>query len=251
MLDLSGSAKLSQTINLPEESPSEDNNTGGYIRFDMHVHSQYSSDSITPVRSIVRSRERYGVLPLVCDHNTIAGSLKVYHEIHVNDPDLPRILAEEILTSDGEIIGVFLQEEIPAFLDSDETIDHIYDQGALAIVPHPFCSYRTSVIRHDVLDQIIHRVDIIEGYNGRAVDIRDNDLACRYAISSQLPISAGSDAHIPEELGRTYVTMKPFSSPEELVREIRHAAVHYRRALPPPHSPKRILPRSPERKAII
>ncbi len=216
----------------------------------MHVHSQYSSDSITPGGSIARSWEQYGVLPLVCDHNTIEGSVKVYNEICYQDPDIPAIYAEEILTSDGEIIGLFLQQEIPAFLSAEETLDCICDQGAVTVIPHPFCSYRTSVIRLDILDQIIHRVDIIEGYNGRAVDLSDNDLACRYAIACKLPISAGSDAHTPEELGRTYVTMKPFSSPEELVRQIRHAAVHYRRALLPPHIMDRIISGGQRRELI-
>ena len=208
----------------------------------MHVHSQYSSDSLTPVRNIVMSWKRFGILPLICDHNTIRGSVNVYKEICSQDLGIPAIYAEEILTSEGEIIGAFLQEEIPAFLSADETLDSIRDQGALSIVPHPFCSFRTSVIRPDVLDRIIDRVDIIEGFNGRAVNLRDNDRARSYAVRCHVPVSAGSDAHSPEELGRTYVTIQPFSSPEELVREIRHAAIHYRRALPPPHSMNRILP---------
>jgi predicted metal-dependent phosphoesterase TrpH len=168
--------------------------------------------------------------------------VKVYKEICTNDPGVPVILAEEILTSEGEIIGLFLQKEIPAFMSADETLDCIRDQGALSIVPHPFCSFRSSVIRPDVLDRIIDRVDIIEGFNGRAVHLRDNDRARSYAARCHLPISAGSDAHSPEELGKTYVTLTPFSSPEELVREIRHAAIHYHRAPPPPHPMNRILP---------
>ncbi len=210
--------------------------------FDMHVHSHYSSDSVTPVRSIVRNWQRSGILPLVCDHNTIMGSVKVCNEIWSKEQSIPIIFAEEILTSDGEIIGMFLEREIPPFLSADETLDCIHDQGALAIVPHPFCSFRSSVIRPDVLDRIVHRVDIIEGFNGRAVDLRDNDRARHYAARYKLPVSAGSDAHNPEELGKTYVSVKPFSTPKELLLEMQHAAVHYRRALPLPHSMNHIPP---------
>jgi len=230
------------TIDLSGEHSLQRNNRGDAIRFDMHIHSLYSSDAITPVQTIIRSWERSGILPLVCDHNTTAGSLKVYKEICAQDPDVPVILAEEILTSEGEIIGLFLQEEIPPFLSAEETLDAIRDQGALAIVPHPFCSFRSSVIRPDILESIANRVDIIEGFNGRAVNLCDNDRARRYAIRHKLPISAGSDAHRPEELGRTYVSLRPFSSPKELLIEIRQAVVHYRRALPPPHSMNRIVP---------
>jgi predicted metal-dependent phosphoesterase TrpH len=212
------------------------------VRFDMHVHSRYSSDSITPIRSIVESWERFGVLPLVCDHNTITGSVKVYREICVKDPSVPMILAEEILTSDGEIIGAFLNEEIPPYLSAEETLDSIRDQGAVAIVPHPFCSFRSSVIRAAVLDRIVHRVDIIEGFNGMAVCERDNYTARRYAVLHNKPVSAGSDAHTPEQLGLTYVALQAFSSPAELIRALRTAEIHFRRAFPTTHPLNRYFP---------
>ena len=212
------------------------------LKFDMHVHSQYSSDSQTPIRSIVQSWERFGVLPLVCDHNTITGSVKVYKEICSKDPGVPMILAEEILTSDGEIIGAFLQEEIRPYLSAEETLDSIQDQGAVAIVPHPFCSFRSSVIRAAVLDRIVHRVDIIEGFNGMAVCEQDNYYARRYAVLHDKPVSAGSDAHTPEQLGLTYVAMQVFSSPSEMIRALRTAEIHFQRAFPTTHPMNRILP---------
>jgi|WetSurMetagenome_2_1015567.scaffolds.fasta_scaffold36546_3 predicted metal-dependent phosphoesterase TrpH len=211
------------------------------LLFDMHVHSWYSSDSIIPVMSHVRLWERHRILPLVCDHNTIAGSVSVYRQIHAMNPEIPVIRAEEIMTADGEIIGAFLTEEIPPFMSAEATLDAIHEQGALAIVPHPFCSLRSSAIRSDVLDRIVHRVDIIEGFNGRIVDERDNDGARRYAARHGIPVSAGSDAHTLVELGRTYMVLEPFSSPEELIRGVRSAAIHYRRTPPAIHAVTRIL----------
>ena len=206
-----------------------------YTLIDLHLHSHYSSDSSIPIKAIVQSWQRTGILPLVCDHNTIAGSARVYDEIHRLDPDIPEILAEEILTSDGEIIGLFLQEEIPAGLRAEETLDAIRDQGALSIVPHPFCSFRSSVIRPDVLDRVIPRIDVIEGFNGRAVCEGDNLLARRYATVQKKPVSAGSDAHTPQELGTTFVEMQPFSTPKEFIRSIRAPHIHYRRLQAFPH----------------
>jgi len=196
---------------------------------DMHVHSCHSTDASIPIEAIVRCWNLSKVIPLVCDHNSIAGSVKVYQEIRGTDPDVPEILAEEILTSEGEIIGMFLQEEIPAFLTAEETLDRIREQGAISIVPHPFCSFRSSVMRPDVLDRVIDRIDIVEGFNGRAADERDNTYARRYAVLHKKPISAGSDAHTPEELGRTYTEMEPFDSPQGLLRSIRTAEIHYQK----------------------
>jgi predicted metal-dependent phosphoesterase TrpH len=218
----------------PQGLPGDDRE--GMLLFDMHVHSWYSSDCIIPVGCHVRLYERRHILPLVCDHNSLAGSAHVYRQIRAINPEIPEILAEEIMTADGEIIGAFLQEEIPPFMSAEATLDAIHDQGALAIVPHPFCSFRSGAIRADALDRMIGRVDILEGFNGRMTDERDNDCARRYAARHGIPLSAGSDAHTLVELGRTYVEMEPFSSPEELVHGIRGAAIHYRRTPPSIHA---------------
>ena len=197
------------------------------FHFDMHLHSHYSTDSAIPVSVIVKCYEQKGILPLVCDHNSITGAEKVYDEICAAYPDIPRILAEEIMTSDGEIIGLFLEEEIPPFLSAEETLDLIRDQGALSIIPHPFCSYRSSALRTDVLDTIIDRVDIIEGFNARVINDDDNLTARQYAARHTRPVSAGSDAHMPLELGRTWITLQSFSTPEEFMQEIPKATVTY------------------------
>jgi len=205
------------------------------MKIDMHLHSWYSSDSAIPVQTIVQTFERTGILPLVCDHNTVTGSEKVYDAITSINPDIPPILAEEIMTSEGEIIGLFLEEEIPPFLSAGETLDRIRDQGALSIVPHPFCSYRTSALTFYALDRIIDRVDIIEGFNARVIDDRDNFTAREYAARQKKPVSAGSDAHTPFELGRTWVEVPPFSTPKELMRVIPEAAIHYQHSHPSIH----------------
>jgi predicted metal-dependent phosphoesterase TrpH len=232
---------LSQTMNLLEEIASGDDIGSDCLRFDMHLHSCYSSDSVVPVPTIVKCFERTGILPLVCDHNTLTGSIKVYDAICSAYPDIPRILAEEIMTSEGEIIGLFLNEEIPAFLSVEETLDRIGDQGALSIVPHPFCSYRSSAISFYALDRIIDWVDIVEGFNARVIDDRDNLVAREYAARHNKPVSAGSDAHTPLELGRTWLTIKPFSTPQELMRELLDAEVHYHHIHPSIHLVTRVV----------
>ncbi len=222
-----GNARMTTPGKEPEKNNQENTPLSEEIRFDMHLHSWYSSDSAIPVDTIVKSYNRSGILPLVCDHNSITGAEKVYKEICTADPDIPFILAEEIMTTDGEIIGLFLNSEIPPFLSAGETMDRIQDQGALSIIPHPFCSYRSSAIRTDVLDRIIDRVDILEGFNARVIDDNDNLVARQYAARHNKPVSAGSDAHTPLELGRTWVTLRPFSTPAELMKEIPHATVTY------------------------
>jgi len=201
----------------------------------MHVHSRYSPDSALSIQNIVRSYERHGILPLVCDHNSLTGSEQVLAGIRESDPGIPSILAEEIMTRDGEIIGVFLTEPVRPFLSVEETLDTIKDQGGISIVPHPFCSYRSSAIGKSALDRNIGRIEIIEGFNARVMNDSENLLAQGYAARNGKPVSAGSDAHTFIELSRDYIIIEPFLTPSDLVRNLRHARVQFRRTNPAIH----------------
>lgn len=213
-----------------------------FWKFDMHVHTWHSGDSVTDPKEIVDLYEKRGILSLVCDHNSTAGSAVVYAEIRKIDPDIPLILSEEIMTGNGEIIGLFLTEEVHPYLSAAETVDRIHDQGGLALVPHPFCSYRTTSALHpDVLDTIIDQVDIIEGYNGRTVRDEDNFRAREYAVAHNTPVSVGSDAHTVQELGRCFMELAPFSGPGELLDTITSGRPEFCRMDPAIHQVTKLV----------
>jgi predicted metal-dependent phosphoesterase TrpH len=214
-----------------QEDPYFQAREGGkvFLKFDMHIHTWYSSDSAIDPRSVVRLWKKKSILPLVCDHNSIAGAEVVYRGISDLSPEIPLILAEEITTSEGEIIGLFLNEEIPPYLSAGETIDRIRDQGSLSLIPHPFCSYRSSAIRRDALQEIIGRVDIIEGYNARVLSDDENRMAREFAAEYDKCVSVGSDAHTPLELGRCFLEMGQFGEPDEFMASLRDASVQFRR----------------------
>ncbi|HIH69021.1 PHP domain-containing protein [Methermicoccus shengliensis] len=205
------------------------------LRLDMHVHSHFSHDSINSVERLFKSYLSTGVIPIVCDHNSIEGSERLRSLMRKNRIEVPCPLAEEIATADGEVIGIFLTEEVPQGLSCDETLDIIHEQGALALVPHPFDVYRSKVIRREVLERMMPRIHIIEGYNARNVRKRHNARAVEFARLHHKPISAGSDAHTPLELGRTYVEVEPFDTPAELLKHLPHAKIVFRKTSPAVH----------------
>jgi predicted metal-dependent phosphoesterase TrpH len=213
-----------QTTLLPHPPAS-----GERLHVDLHVHSNHSSDSVIPMESLLRCWERHRILPVVCDHDTLSGSLALIRALRGIRAEVPEIPAMEITTAEGEIIGLFLTDEIPPGLSAAETLDRIRGQGGLSLVPHPFCSYRSRVLRQPVRDALSARFDIIEGYNGRNLADSDNLAAIEYAREKGLPVSAGSDAHTPMELGRTYMALEPFTTPPELLPALRSARIHFRR----------------------
>jgi predicted metal-dependent phosphoesterase TrpH len=201
----------------------------GLLRIDMHVHSSYSKDSVIPARTIFQHWKKTGIVPLVCDHDTLQGSNRVMRAIHAEDPDLPLLLAEEITTQEGEIIGLFLTEEIPAGLSAAETLDLIHGQDGLSLVPHPFCNYRGRVLSSVARNALVDRIDLIEGHNARNFSDADDRLAVVFACDLGIPFTAGSDAHITMELGRVWMEVFPFDSPKGLMRGLAGAPFTFRR----------------------
>lgn len=202
----------------------------GAILLDMHVHSTCSQDSLVPVNAILRTWETRGILSVVCDHNTTRGSEQLAREMRRRGCDIPGILAEEIMTSDGEIIGLFLTDEIPPHLSAAETLDRIHEQGGLSLLPHPFCTFRNKSLERALMDSLDARIDLVEGYNGRVIRDDENLLARAYATRNGKPVTAGSDAHTRGELGRTWLEIPPFSTPRELLRSLPEARVYFRPA---------------------
>jgi predicted metal-dependent phosphoesterase TrpH len=182
------------------------------IRVDLHNHTHYSPDSILSPRRFVREAQRRGLdVIAVTDHNTIHGALAV-RELS----DQPVIVGEEVKSADGEILGLFLSEEVPKGLPASETIARIKDQGGIVGVPHPFDSLR-SALNEDVMLALIDHIDFIEALNARMVFSAHNDKARDFASTHNLPTTAGSDAHSPREVARCYVEMVPFEGPRDFL----------------------------------
>jgi predicted metal-dependent phosphoesterase TrpH len=180
------------------------------IRADLHVHTCYSGDSRTTPQQAVARCEAVGINCLaVTDHNKLGGALEM-----AKIAPFKVIVSEEIHTRNGEVIGFFLQEEIPKGLPVEETVRLIKEQGGLVGVPHPFDNLRQSALQRCSLEQILPQIDIIETFNARVMLGRHNRMAADLAREHGLPASAGSDAHTVNEIGNAYVEMPDFDNPE-------------------------------------
>lgn len=156
--------------------------------------------------NIIQAALRRGLDGLaITDHNTLDGAL----EVGAVSP-LPVILGEEIKTTEGEIIGLFLSRTIPARLSPEETVAAIREQGGIVYIPHPLDRYRSEAMGRRTLERIIDRVDVLEVFNARTLIRQDNTLAQEVAEANRLAMAAGSDAHTPYEIGRAYVEIDSF-----------------------------------------
>ncbi len=192
------------------------------MRLDLHVHTWRSPDSRSTYDDIVARAVDHGLDGLaITDHNTIAGALDM-----VGRAPFRIIVGEEIRTPEGEIIGLFLQEEIPRGLPLEETVARVKTQGGLVAVPHPFDRIRRgSALGEAALRRVLDQVDIIEGFNARSLVPGDNERAQAIAEENGLPCSAGSDAHAPYEIGATYVNVADWHTPAEFLQNLRTAQI--------------------------
>jgi len=155
-----------------------------------HVHTRFSFDSLQSPASLVNAaRKQMLDVLIVTDHNTIEGALAVRRLAEREDLMVP--IAAEYQSEKGDIIGVFLKEEIRS-RESGEILRQIHEQGGLAILPHPYKGHR---LDEDLLSQM----DLIETHNARC-GATDNAQALELAQAEKRPGVAGADAHCFLEL---------------------------------------------------
>ncbi len=179
-----------------------------WINADLHVHSSYSKDCVSPVEAILSTAREVGLGAVaIADHNEIAGAF-LARELAQGDPFV--IVAEEVKTAEGEVIGLFLKERIPPALSFDHTLSLIKEQGGLVYVPHPFDALRTTPSYRALVDNL-HRIDVVEIYNAKVALSSFNLSAERFAAKYNIVAGAGSDAHVLQGLGTAMLRMPRFT----------------------------------------
>jgi predicted metal-dependent phosphoesterase TrpH len=165
-------------------------------RFDLHIHSRYSSDGlIEPAKIIEIARQRNLDGVAVTDHNTIRGGMEAKK---FETADFKVIVGSEINTDMGEVIGLFLSEEIRSKHLMD-VINEIKEQGGIIVVPHPFDRLRK--VSFPITDRYAGYVNAIEAFNSRCVFDSYNKEAREFARTNGLTPVGGSDAHFANEIG--------------------------------------------------
>ena len=198
------------------------------IKADLHIHTEYSIDCNTPLEKIIKRCLKLGINCIaVADHGTIEGALKMQ-----SLAPFTVIVAEEIYTPYGEIMGMFLKEGIPSGLSVEETLSQIRAQDALVCIPHPFDSLRQSSLNSDIIEELAGQIDVIEVFNSRSYLSHSLTKAQMFADKYGIPRSAGSDAHTVKEIGNAYVEMPEFNGKDDFLRALAAGRVSGHRTNP-------------------
>jgi hypothetical protein len=171
------------------------------MKIDLHCHTFYSKDGTSSVESIIKHGKSIGIDgTAITDHdNTKAWEEALYlgKKYHFEI-----ILGEEIKSSKGDILGLFMTKEINGKgRDPIWVINEIRKQGGLVFFPHPF---------HEIegfkgsLEEYVDKIDGIETFNGRRPLYRGDRIAEKFADKHDFIKIGGSDSHYYKTAGNTY-----------------------------------------------
>lgn len=182
------------------------------MRTEFHVHTRKSHDSFMGRYALLAMcRARKIDCVGVTDHNEVSGALaiKPYLEAH----GVAVIVGEEIFTSEGEIIGLFLTEKVDPGMTPEETVADIQRQGGVVYVPHPYDEKRQkTVLSEEAQRRLAKKIDCMEIHNGRNAETSFSVKQRSIAEALSIPAIIGGDSHCFFEIGRNVcVTDEAFS----------------------------------------
>jgi hypothetical protein len=198
----------------------------GSVLTDLHMHTLHSWDCTTSIDDLLDAALAAGLGALaVTDHNTIAGGVEARARAIERGLPLHVVVGSELKTaSEGEVIGLFLHDEIERGLSFAETIGEIRAQGGVVYVPHPFDRFH-STPDESLLRRHVDSIDVLETANARLWLERDNRRAERFAREHGLRRGAGSDAHVPEGIGTGALRLAPFDDPVSFLAAVDDAEI--------------------------
>jgi predicted metal-dependent phosphoesterase TrpH len=195
-----------------------------WIAVDLHMHTSWSHDCSIEIDDLLDHAEQIGLGGIaVTDHNAFGGAREAYDR--ARQRDLVVIPGEEVKTDhQGEVIGLFLEEEIPKGMSFADTIAAIREQGGVVYLPHPFDRMH-AIPDPATLHRHLADVDVLEVYNARLLRESFNHEALRFARKYRLLQGAGSDAHVLQGVGTGGLRMRRFENAEEFLLSLRTSEV--------------------------
>lgn len=184
-------------------------------KIDLHTHSTGSPDGGISVQQYIQTIQS-GALDYIAvtDHDRIDIALAIQQELGDQI-----IVGQEVTSSQGELVGLYLKEQVKPGQTAKQTAQAIRAQGGIVYVPHPFETVRKGMTKA-TLDNIVDLVDIVEVHNGRAFFQNKGPLAATWAKLNNKAIAASSDAHGVRGLGTTFSTLPDAPSRANLVKQL-------------------------------
>ena len=186
----------------------------GILRMDLHLHTVGSFDCLSDPDAVLDTALARGLGRIaITDHNELDVALRMADSY----PDLV-IPGEEVKTAESiDVIGLYLSEVIPEGTPAMETIERIREQGGIPYLPHPYRA-GTKGAGGRFADTLAPLCDVVEIFNARLHQPRQNELAEQLADRHGSLRGGGSDAHTLGESGSVSVEVLPHPNQASALR---------------------------------
>ena len=192
---------------------------------DVHIHS-IASDGTASAAQILDYAENQTDLDLIAiaDHERIEAAVECQRLARERGSRVEVIVAEEVTTRSGHLLGVFLQARLRRNQRLETTVAEIHEQGGLAIVPHPFSAFTLGMRKNAIMrvhlstDPLVYW-DALEGYNPSTAGRYGRAATARIAADLGLPLVGNSDAHTIDTIGDGH-TLFPGTTADDYRRAI-------------------------------
>lgn len=180
---------------------------GKHGKADLHMHSTYSDGcgTIEEILAHVQNNTDLNVIAIT-DHDVIEGSLRARDLWAKSSYRFDFVVGEEVTTTEGHLLGLFLEKRIPEGLSMERSIDLIHEQNGLAIVAHPLHRFFRHSCQRAVMDRIHAAHDVwldgMESWNASFCGLYANYVAMGTNREIyHLPELGNSDAHTLSAIG--------------------------------------------------
>ena len=192
---------------------------------DLHIHS-IASDGTASAAQILDYAESQTDLDLIAiaDHERIEAAVECQRLARERGSRVEVIVAEEVTTRSGHLLGVFLQARLKRNQRLETTVAEIHEQGGLAIVPHPFSAFTLGMRKNAIMrvhlssDPLVYW-DALEGFNPSTAGRYGRAATARIAAELGLPLVGNSDAHTIDTIGDGH-TLFPGTTADDYRRAI-------------------------------
>ncbi|MGD2121101.1 MAG: PHP domain-containing protein [Gemmatimonadota bacterium] len=191
------------------------------IKVDLHNHTRGSFDCLSDPDALLATARARGIHRLaLTDHNRLGVAL----EMHEKYPD-EVIPGEEVKTREGfDLIGLFIQREIPKGARARDVCDAVREEGGILYLPHPYAPGKGG--GGELAEEFAPLVDVVEVFNARLHPGRLNGPAAALAERHGKLEGAGSDAHTLREVGGAWVEVPPHqNTPDALLQALAQGRV--------------------------
>jgi predicted metal-dependent phosphoesterase TrpH len=198
-------------------------------RADLHVHPLSSVNADYEPQPMLEQLLRSSLdIVAITEHDRTDLAFDLAARLEAAGSNIDVIIGAEVTTSEGHLLALFLQSDIPVGLSPAEAIANIHAQGGLAIIAHPLLPSASCLsgrqIRQLMQRRDHQRPDAIETHNSIAL-VAPLQARLAQTLAKQLSLAqvGGSDAHGPDMLGNC-ITRFPGRGAGELRQAIENCA---------------------------